>query len=33
MNGKAGELQSWSIDHNHQFQVETIECINLATLS
>ncbi|MBD2294370.1 M67 family metallopeptidase [Anabaena sphaerica FACHB-251] len=32
-NGKACELQSWSLDDNHQFQSETIERINLATLS
>lgn len=28
-NGKAGELQSWSLDESHQFQAETIEYINL----
>jgi proteasome lid subunit RPN8/RPN11 len=28
-NGKAGTLQSWSLDENHQFQPETIENINL----
>ncbi|QHG19447.1 M67 family metallopeptidase [Nostoc sp. ATCC 53789] len=26
-NGKAGELQSWSLDDRHQFQAETIENI------
>ncbi|MBD2625904.1 hypothetical protein [Trichormus variabilis] len=32
-NGKACELQSWSLDENHQFQAETIEDINLTILS
>ncbi|WP_071191022.1 M67 family metallopeptidase [Trichormus sp. NMC-1] len=32
-NGKAGKLQSWSLDENHQFQLETIEHINLTILS
>ncbi|MEA5578631.1 M67 family metallopeptidase [Anabaena sp. UHCC 0451] len=27
-NGQAGELQSWCLDDNHQFQSETIELIN-----
>ncbi|MCC5621316.1 Mov34/MPN/PAD-1 family protein, partial [Nostoc sp. CHAB 5715] len=26
-NGKAGELQSWSLDDTHQFQAEAIENI------
>ncbi|QFS49324.1 Mov34/MPN/PAD-1 family protein [Nostoc sphaeroides] len=26
-NGKAGELQSWSLDEHHQFQAEAIENI------
>ena len=26
-NGKAGELQSWSLDNHHQFQAEAIENI------
>ncbi|BAZ51480.1 Mov34/MPN/PAD-1 family protein [Nostoc sp. NIES-4103] len=26
-NGKAGELKSWSLDNNHQFQPETIKDI------
>jgi proteasome lid subunit RPN8/RPN11 len=26
-NGKAGELQSWSLDDHHQFQAEAIENI------
>jgi proteasome lid subunit RPN8/RPN11 len=26
-NGKAGELRSWSLDDNHQFQAEAIENI------
>lgn len=32
-NGKAGELQSWSLDDNHQFHSETLECVNLVCLS
>ncbi|MBH8572800.1 M67 family metallopeptidase [Nostocaceae cyanobacterium CENA369] len=27
-NGKAGELKSWSLDNNHQFQLESIENVN-----
>ncbi len=32
-NTEAGELQSWTLDDNHQFQAETIELIKLANLS
>ncbi|MTJ12046.1 M67 family metallopeptidase [Anabaena sp. UHCC 0187] len=32
-NTQAGELQSWTLDENHQFQAETIELIKLANLS
>ncbi|MBD2492910.1 Mov34/MPN/PAD-1 family protein [Nostoc sp. FACHB-280] len=30
-NGQAGELLSWSLNDQHQFQPETIDTINLAT--
>ena len=30
---EAGELQSWSLDENHQFPAETIKLIKLANLS
>jgi proteasome lid subunit RPN8/RPN11 len=32
-NTQTGELQSWILDDNHQFQAETIELIKLANLS
>ena len=32
-NTEAGELQSWSLDENHQFPAETIKLIKLANLS
>lgn len=32
-NAQAGELQSWTLDDNHQFQAETIKLIKLANLS
>ena len=32
-NTQTGELQSWTLDDNHQFQSETIKLIKLANLS
>ena len=32
-NTQASELQSWTLDDNHQFQSETIKLIKLANLS
>ena len=32
-NAQADELQSWTLDENHQFQAETIKLIKLANLS
>ena len=32
-NTQASELQSWSLDENHQFESETIKLIKLANLS
>jgi proteasome lid subunit RPN8/RPN11 len=32
-NTQASELQSWTLDDNHQFQAETIKLIKLANLS
>jgi proteasome lid subunit RPN8/RPN11 len=32
-NTQASELQSWTLDYNHQFQSETIKLIKLANLS
>ncbi|MTJ37047.1 hypothetical protein FJR08_21855 [Dolichospermum sp. UHCC 0260] len=32
-NAQSGELQSWTLDDNHQFQSKTIKLIKLANLS